>query len=47
MNVGILTVSDGCARGEREDRSGATIAAWCEERGYDIAYREIVPDETS
>jgi len=47
MRVGILTVSDGCARGEREDRSGARIASWCGERGYEIAYREIVPDETS
>jgi molybdenum cofactor synthesis domain-containing protein len=47
MRVGILTVSDGCARGEREDRSGATIADWCDECGYEVAHREIVPDETS
>lgn len=46
MKIGILTVSDGCARGEREDRSGAKIAAWCDERGYEIVHREIVPDET-
>jgi molybdopterin adenylyltransferase len=45
MRVGILTVSDGCARGEREDRSGAAIAAWAAERGYEIAAREVVPDE--
>ena len=47
VKIGILTVSDGCARGERDDRSGAKIAEWCDERGYDIAYREIVPDETA
>ncbi|MGD2045565.1 MAG: MogA/MoaB family molybdenum cofactor biosynthesis protein [Gemmatimonadota bacterium] len=47
MRVGILTVSDGCARGEREDRSGARIASWCEERGHEITHREIVPDETA
>jgi len=46
MRVGILTVSDGCARGEREDRSGAKIAEWCAARGHEIAHREIVPDET-
>jgi molybdenum cofactor synthesis domain-containing protein len=47
MKVGILTVSDGCARGEREDRSGAKIAQWCDARGYEIVYREIVADETA
>jgi molybdenum cofactor synthesis domain-containing protein len=46
MRVGILTVSDGCARGERQDESGARIATWCEAKGYEIAAREIVPDET-
>ena len=47
MRVGILTVSDGCARGEREDRSGAKIADWCDQQGYEIAHREIIPDETA
>jgi len=47
MRVGILTVSDGCARGEREDRSGAKIVEWCDAHGYDIAHRETVPDETA
>ena len=47
MRIGILTVSDGCANGEREDLSGARIAAWCDEQGHDIAHREVVPDETS
>ena len=47
MRVGILTVSDGCARGERQDESGARIARWCESNGWEIAAREIVPDETS
>jgi molybdenum cofactor synthesis domain-containing protein len=47
MRVSILTVSDGCARGEREDLSGAMIADWCERCGHDIVHREIVPDETA
>lgn len=46
MRVGILTVSDAGARGEREDTSGDVIAAWAVERGYEIAGRALVPDET-
>ena len=47
MRIGILTVSDGCARGEREDRSGALIEEWCARNGYEAAAREVVPDETT
>jgi molybdopterin adenylyltransferase len=47
MRVGVLTVSDGCSRGEREDKSGERIVAWCADAGYDVAAREVVPDETS
>jgi len=47
MRVGVLTVSDGCARGEREDRSGAKIVEWCERLGYEVAERATVPDETA
>ena len=46
LRVGILTVSDACSRGEREDRSGAVIAGWCGERGYRVVHREVVADET-
>ena len=47
VKVGILTVSDRCARGEQDDVSGARIAAWCGERGYTVAERATVPDETA
>ncbi len=47
MKVGILTVSDGCARGERQDESGARIAAWCGTLGYEVTAKAVVPDETS
>lgn len=43
----ILTVSDGCARGIREDLSGERIAAWCREVGADVVARDVVPDETA
>ncbi len=46
MRVGVLTVSDGCARGEREDRSGALASDWCEAHGYECAQRAVVPDDT-
>lgn len=46
IRVGILTVSDGCAQGVREDRSGAAIAAWASAQGFVVAARQVVPDET-
>ena len=47
MRIGILTVSDGCASGHREDRSGSLITDWCETNEYQVVAREVVPDETS
>ncbi|MGD8322414.1 MAG: MogA/MoaB family molybdenum cofactor biosynthesis protein [Gemmatimonadota bacterium] len=46
MRVGILTVSDAGARGERQDRSGEAMAGWASERGYEVAARSVVPDDT-
>ncbi len=46
IRVGILTVSDLGAAGRRDDTSGAAIAAWSRDLGYDVAAREVVPDET-
>ena len=45
MRVAVLTVSDGCFRGEREDRSGDLIAEWCARLGYELVDRIVVPDE--
>ena len=45
MRLGILTVSDLGAAGQREDTSGDAILAWAGERGYDVAVRSVVPDE--
>ncbi|HSG09819.1 MAG TPA: MogA/MoaB family molybdenum cofactor biosynthesis protein [Longimicrobiales bacterium] len=47
MRVGILTVSDRCARGEQEDRSGAAVAAWAAEEGHQVVERATVPDEAA
>jgi len=47
VRVAILTISDAGARGEREDSSGAAIAAWVAARGYTLAARDLVPDEAA
>jgi molybdenum cofactor synthesis domain-containing protein len=47
LRVAILTVSDAGSRGEREDTSGDAIAAWVASRGYLLAVRAVVPDETT
>lgn len=46
MRVAILTVSTGAAAGGRDDASGEAIAAWAGERGYELAARALVPDDT-
>lgn len=46
IRVGVLTVSDSGAAGEREDKSGDTIVDWIGEAGFDLAAREIVSDES-
>lgn len=46
LRLAILTISDAGSRGERNDASGDLIAAWGKERGYTLAERTLVPDET-
>ena len=46
MRIAILTISDAGARGQRADGSGDAIAAWIGERGYSIAARALVPDDS-
>lgn len=46
IKVGILTVSDAGARGERADSSGDAIAQWIEAHGFSLSARKLVPDET-
>ena len=44
MRIGILTVSDLGALGQRADTSGDAILEWAGQRGYDVAVRSVVPD---
>jgi molybdopterin adenylyltransferase len=46
LRVAILTISDAGSRGERADTSGDAIAAWAAGKGYRLADRTLVPDET-
>jgi molybdopterin adenylyltransferase len=46
LRLAILTISDAGSRGERVDASGDAIAAWAAGRGYELAARALVPDET-
>jgi len=46
MRIGILTVSDLGAIGQRADTSGDAILEWAGARGYEVAVRSVVPDET-
>jgi molybdopterin adenylyltransferase len=46
VRVAVLTISDAGARGERADSSGDAIAAWAGERGYALAARALVPDDS-
>ncbi len=46
MRIAILTVSDGCVSGHRDDRSGDLIEEWCTRWEYELIHRSVVPDET-
>ncbi len=46
IRVAVLTVSDLGAAGKRADTSGDAIAAWVKQRGFALAAREVVPDES-
>lgn len=47
LRVGVLTVSDGVVAEAREDASGALIERWATDRGYVLAARQAVPDEST
>ena len=41
----VVTVSDSCSHGTREDRSGPAVAQLLEQLHFTIVSREIVPDD--
>ncbi|MCH7683267.1 MAG: MogA/MoaB family molybdenum cofactor biosynthesis protein [Gemmatimonadetes bacterium] len=46
VRLAVLTISDLGAAGERADTSGDSIVAWAGENGFEVAARELVPDES-
>jgi molybdenum cofactor synthesis domain-containing protein len=45
MRIAILTISDAGARGERADTSGDAIMERAGAKGYEVAMRDLVPDD--
>lgn len=46
LTAAVVTVSDSCARGEREDLSGPAVAQVLQKLHFSVTVREIVPDES-
>lgn len=45
FKTAVITVSDKGARGERVDTSGPALCAMLEGAGYEVTYKNIIPDE--
>ncbi len=45
LTAAVVTVSDSCARGERQDRSGPAVAEFLERIQFSVTAREVVPDD--
>lgn len=41
----VITVSDKASRGEREDTSGPNLCKILSDRGYDVVYTSVIPDD--
>ena len=46
LTAAVVTVSDSCARGEREDRSGPAVAQVLEKFHFSVTVRDVVPDDS-
>jgi len=47
LTAAVLTISDSCARGEREDASGPAVAEALRRHHFQIPFREVVSDDPS
>jgi molybdopterin adenylyltransferase len=45
LTAAVVTVSDSCARGERQDLSGPAVSQFLDKHGFRVAVREVVPDD--
>jgi molybdenum cofactor synthesis domain-containing protein len=47
IRAAILVISDSCSKGDRQDASGAALAARCAEQGWQVDCFDILPDESA
>ena len=47
LTAAVVTVSDSCSRGEREDQSGPAVAQLLEKLQFSVVVREVVPDDST
>ena len=47
IRVGILTISDSCSKGIREDTSGNAIEEIVTSESFKVVYRDTIPDDRS
>jgi len=45
MKAAVVTISDGCYHGQREDLSGKALSEQLTQQGWSVAFRRIVPDD--
>ncbi len=45
IKAAVVTISDGCYHGQREDLSGDALSEQLAERGWSVVKRSIVPDD--
>jgi molybdenum cofactor synthesis domain-containing protein len=46
LTAAVVTVSDSCARGVREDLSGPAVAQLLQKLRFEVVAQEVVPDDT-
>ena len=47
LTAAVVTVSDSCSRGEREDVSGPAVAHLVQQLHFSVAAHEVVPDDST
>jgi molybdenum cofactor synthesis domain-containing protein len=47
LRIGVLTISDRSARGERPDTAGPALTAFVRGQGWEVTREQIVPDEAA
>ena len=45
IRIGVVTASDSCHAGDRQDTAGLALAALCEERGWTVCSYHVCPDD--